>query len=110
MKRRRLLILGLMAVLACGAIAWAQPKTLYEKQSRYNTIVVTEDQQGLRTLWFEKGGARVNKLLDEVPGRLLVLTGQLIDRFLSARVHGLLPAADKLLFLSKPVLAARRIP
>ncbi|MHC4176517.1 MAG: spermidine synthase [Planctomycetota bacterium] len=58
MKSRKLLILGLVAVLACGAIAWAQQKTLYEKQSRYNTILVTEDKQGLRTLWFEKGGAR----------------------------------------------------
>jgi spermidine synthase len=45
-------------VLAPSAAALAEPKTLYEKQSPYNTIVVTEDDRGLRTLSFEKGGVR----------------------------------------------------
>ena len=58
MKTRKLLPLGLLAVFSICVIAPAQQKVLYEKQSRYNTIVVTEDDRGLRTLWFEKGGAR----------------------------------------------------
>ncbi len=58
MKTRKLLPLGLLAFLGLCAIAPAQQKVLYEKQSPYNTIVVTEDDQGLRTLWFEEGGAR----------------------------------------------------
>ncbi len=43
--------------LACSQ-GPAEPAVLYEKQSPYNMIVVTDDGQGLRTLWFEKGGAR----------------------------------------------------
>src|SRR6266571_2298667 len=31
---------------------------IYEKVSPYNTIIVTEDQKGLRTLLFERGGGR----------------------------------------------------
>ncbi len=34
------------------------PKTLYEKPSPYNNILVTEDESGLRTLYFERDGAR----------------------------------------------------
>ena len=33
-------------------------KILWEKKSPYNYILVTEDAQGLRTLWFERWGAR----------------------------------------------------
>jgi spermidine synthase len=58
MKSRTLLPLGLLVVLGVCAIATAQQKVLYQKQSLYNTILVTEDEQGLRTLWFEKDGAR----------------------------------------------------
>lgn len=58
MKRLRLLPLVLLAVLSLCVIASAQQKVLYETESKYNTIVVTEDDRGLRTLWFEKGGAR----------------------------------------------------
>jgi spermidine synthase len=47
-----------LATVAWAAAACADDAVLYEKQSPYNTIVVTEDGQGLRTLWFEKGGAR----------------------------------------------------
>lgn len=31
---------------------------LYKKDSPYSTVIVTEDDDGLRTLWFEEGGAR----------------------------------------------------
>jgi len=58
MKSRWLLPLGLGVILILCAIAPAQQKVLYEKQSPYNAIVVTEDDRGLRTLWFDKGGVR----------------------------------------------------
>ena len=58
MLRRQLFHLGLVAVLAPKIVAAAEPKVLFEKQSPYNTVVVTEDEQGLRTLMFERGGAR----------------------------------------------------
>jgi len=55
---RRLLLLGPLAILALHVVAAADQKVLYEKRSPYNTILVTEDDQGLRTLFFEKGGVR----------------------------------------------------
>ena len=58
MKTRLLLPLGLLAVLGLCAIAPAEQKVLYDKQSPYSNILVTEDEDGLRTLWFEKDGAR----------------------------------------------------
>jgi len=58
MRRRNSFALGLAAALAFCVVVPAEPKVLYEKKSPYNTIVVTEDDQGLRTLWFEKGGVR----------------------------------------------------
>lgn len=63
MTRRTLLPLSLLAVLVicitalCVAVR-ADQKVLYEQKSPYNTIVVTEDDQGLRTLRFERGGVR----------------------------------------------------
>jgi len=62
MITRRHFAYGLLAVLAAtlavGLVAPAAEKTLYQKQSAFSTIVVTEDEQGLRTLWFEENGAR----------------------------------------------------
>lgn len=65
MITRRLFVRGLLAAsavlaaaLAIGLVAPAAEKTLYKKQSPYSTIVVTEDEKGLRTLWFEENGAR----------------------------------------------------
>jgi len=55
---RRLFPLGLLVMLASCADAPAQQKVLYEKDSPYNSVRVTEDDGGLRTLWFEKGGVR----------------------------------------------------
>jgi spermidine synthase len=46
------------AIHAFCLVATAQPKVLYEKISPYSTIVVTEDGDGLRTLSFERNGAR----------------------------------------------------
>jgi spermidine synthase len=60
---RRLLLAGTAAgvvagALALGLLAPADGEVLDRKQSPYNTIVVTEDEQGLRTLRFEQSGAR----------------------------------------------------
>lgn len=43
------------ATLTVALPAAAGEKTLYKKQSAYSTITVTEDDRGLRTLWFEDG-------------------------------------------------------
>ena len=58
MVTRRLLPLALTAILVLCAIVAAQDKVLYEKKSPYNTIFVTEDDRGMRTLQFERYGAR----------------------------------------------------
>ncbi|MGZ8230890.1 MAG: spermidine synthase [Burkholderiales bacterium] len=47
-----------VALLACFAFAGAAETVLYDKQSHYNNIIVTEDASGYRVLRFEKGGAR----------------------------------------------------
>src|SRR5271166_1911920 len=53
MNRRKLCVLvGFLAIItACGK-ASPQEKTLYRKVSSFATLVVTEDEQGLRTLRF----------------------------------------------------------
>ena len=55
MTCRKPLLLGLVGVLVAGAASAAALKVLYEKTSPYNKIVVTEDDQGLRTLSFGNG-------------------------------------------------------
>jgi spermidine synthase len=69
-KHLRLLSLGLIAVLTSCGCAPAQDKTLYEKESPYNTIVVTEDDRGLRTLWFERNGVRQSVVDPDDPDHL----------------------------------------
>jgi spermidine synthase len=56
--RRGSWALLLLCFLAAGLPVTAQPKVLYEKPSAFNTIIVTEDDSGLRALYFEKNGAR----------------------------------------------------
>ncbi len=52
MNRRKIsLLLGLLVAVACGK-ASSEEKILYKKASPYTTIVVVEDEQGLRTLRF----------------------------------------------------------
>jgi len=53
MISRKLLPLALLVVLALGVLAAADQKVLYQKASPYNTILVTEDEQGLRTMFFD---------------------------------------------------------
>jgi spermidine synthase len=50
--------IGLLLGVAAYVASPAAERVLYEKASPYNTIVVTENDKGLRTLWFEPGGAR----------------------------------------------------
>lgn len=49
------LLAAVAATLGVATLAGAAEKTLYKKQSAYSTITVTEDDGGLRTLWFEDG-------------------------------------------------------
>src|SRR6266849_5169253 len=58
MKGRRYLHVGLSALATLSVLACAAQTVIYEKASHYNTIVVTEDSNGLRTLLFERGGSR----------------------------------------------------
>jgi len=53
MNRRTIsLLLGLLLVATACRRASSEEKTLYRKASAYATLVVTEDEQGLRTLRF----------------------------------------------------------
>ena len=53
MSRRNLgFLLGLLVVVAACGKASSEEKTLYRKASPYTTVVVTEDERGLRTLRF----------------------------------------------------------
>ena len=49
-------VLSVIVLLGVGACA--EDKVLYEKASSYSTIVVTEDDEGLRTLRFGRDGVR----------------------------------------------------
>lgn len=53
-----LLLLGWLAFADQILAQSGQEKILWEKKSPFNYILVTEDSQGLRTLWFERWGAR----------------------------------------------------
>jgi spermidine synthase len=60
MRRRYFALFGLLAVATAALVAPAatEEKVLYEKKSPYSTIIVTEDEQGLRTLMFDRNGVR----------------------------------------------------
>ncbi len=58
MTSRRYLVLVAATVFALCVITSAEQKVLHEEQSPYSTIIVTEDEEGLLTLWFEKDGAK----------------------------------------------------
>ena len=49
---------GLVTLAALLLPGCATQSVLYEKASRYSTIIVTEDQRGLRTLLFDRGDVR----------------------------------------------------
>src|SRR6266702_5350332 len=46
------------AFAALAALGCAAQTVIHERASPYNTIIVTEDYSGMRTLLFERGGAR----------------------------------------------------
>jgi spermidine synthase len=102
---------GYAALVVLSFVAAGQSKVLYEKESPYNTIVVTEDSDGLRTLQFERYGARqsvvrvgdpdhlelpyvrtvlVSLALIDEPGRVLIvgLGGGTIPSFLHRHYPG----------------------
>jgi spermidine synthase len=49
---------GLLAFVAPSLVSCAADTVIYEKVSPYNTVIVTEDPRGMRTLLFERGGTR----------------------------------------------------
>lgn len=55
---RTLLVLGLVVLIATTSRSDSFDTVLFEKDSKYNHIMVIEDADGLRTLLFEEGGAR----------------------------------------------------
>ena len=58
MVRHALAVFGFVPLLALATVAAAEEKVLFQKASPYNTVIVTENERGLRTLRFEQGGAR----------------------------------------------------
>jgi spermidine synthase len=60
MKSTRPVRLSLYAAAfaALSALGCTAQTVIYETASSYNTIIVTEDHKGLRTLLFERGGGR----------------------------------------------------
>lgn len=83
------------ALCLCGAAAGAE-RLLLERKSPYNTILVTEDDRGLRILRFEPGGARqsVVKLGDpdhlELPyARVIPVAFVFVEKPQTALVVGL---------------------
>jgi len=81
MRPHKFLPLAFVIAVALAVMALAQDKVLYEKQSPYTLITVTEDHQGLRTLLFDKNLVRqsVVKVGDpdhlELPYARVVLAG-----------------------------------
>jgi spermidine synthase len=71
----------LAVLVSFASLAAAQDKILYQKQSPYSLVVVTEDDQGMRTLRFGTGGVRqsVAKVGDpdhlELPYAPVMLSG-----------------------------------
>ncbi len=60
MRWQRFIGIGLLIVgpLATVALPAAAQTVLHRERSAYNTIIVTEEPDGLRTLWFDDDGAR----------------------------------------------------
>jgi len=69
------------AFAALAALGCAAQTVIHERASPYNTIIVTEDHKGLRTLLFERGGGRQSVVKPgdpdhlELPYARVALTG-----------------------------------
>jgi spermidine synthase len=61
-----------VALVAAVALAHVDGTVLYEKASAYNTIVVTDEGNGLRALRFGKGGVRQSAVKLGDPGYLVL--------------------------------------
>ncbi len=78
---RKIVFVALLAAIGTAFLAGDRQRELCQRTSKYNTIFVTEDSQGLRTLRFERNGARqsVVKLGDpdhlELPYTRAILSG-----------------------------------
>jgi spermidine synthase len=57
LKRPTLALVPITALLAFGLLVAAGTRVIYEKDSAYNHIIVTEDDRGIRKLLFEDYGA-----------------------------------------------------
>jgi spermidine synthase len=55
---RRTWCVLLLAIFACCTTAAAEEKIIFQKQSPFSLVVVTEDDQGMRTLRFGTSGVR----------------------------------------------------
>jgi spermidine synthase len=58
MNRRAFLRVGLCALVALSLPACGAQTVIYERASRFGTIIVIDDDNGLRTLLFAKDGSR----------------------------------------------------
>lgn len=56
--------------LLAAAVATAQERVILERRSPYNTVTVTEDERGLRALWFSDGLARQSVIDPRDPDHL----------------------------------------
>jgi spermidine synthase len=63
-------LLALLAVFLGAGLVRAETIVLYDKPSSYSHIVVTQESDGLRTLRFERGGARQSVVKPDDPGYL----------------------------------------
>lgn len=123
MNRRCFLtgIFASVALAALAALAHVGPTILYEKVSRFNTIVVMEEAVGLRTLRFGKDGVRQSAVKLGDPDHLaLPYYQEVFDELFILDVRGsenkillVLPrkqplSRDELTQLARKVSAARR--
>lgn len=67
---RKLVPFGLVSVLILYVAVSRGEKVLYQKQSPYNSIVVTEDERGLRTLRFGRYGPRQSVVRVDDPAHI----------------------------------------
>ena len=70
MSRPLLFRFALFALLALAALAHAEDKILYEKAGAFGTIVVTEENDGMRVLRFGRSGARQSSVKPGDPDHL----------------------------------------
>jgi len=78
MSRGHWIRIALAAFVALAAPALAQERVLYDQPSQFNHIVVTERDDGLRTLRFARGGARQSAVRVADPDHLELRYSQVV--------------------------------